>query len=304
MSTLAIIVTYNGLRWIDRCLGSLREVKGHVRTVVIDNGSSDGTVEAVRSRFPEVEVICTGKNLGFGQANNIGLRLALERKVDHAFLLNQDAWLEPGTLEHLVHMSGMHPQYGVLSPMHLNGAGDALETTFSNYIVPHKCPGLYSDLYTNRVKDEPYSVKFVNAAAWLVTRQCLLNVGGFDPTFFHYGEDNNYGTRMDYHGQLMGVLPTTRIYHDTQASIKASFFNDKDIDARRVALAYADPHRNRNLALDLRIARMNLVKNWLTCQWGRAKEAKRELRLLKTGNLAFAVRNRAISKNVGPSFLD
>ena len=305
MNTLAIIVTYNGLRWLDRCLGSLRDAAGQVRSVVIDNGSTDGTPEAVRARFPEVELVCTGKNLGFGQANNIGLRMALERKVDHVFLLNQDAWVEPGTVEHLTRMSTARPQFGVLSPMHLNGAGDALEVIFSNYIVPQKCPGLYSDIYMGTVKDEPYPVKFVNAAAWLITRRCLLTVGGFDPTFFHYGEDTNYAARMDHHGQLIGVVPTVRVHHDPQEAIRAPFFNGKDIiDARRLALVYADPRRDRSLPLALRITRMNMVKNWITGQWVRAREDQRMLRLLRTSGLDIAMRNRMISKKLGPSFLE
>jgi hypothetical protein len=79
MKVTAIIVTYNGMHWIDRCLGSVRGSALPVRAIVVDNGSSDGTAEHIARHFPEVEFIRAERNLGFGQANNRGMRIALDR---------------------------------------------------------------------------------------------------------------------------------------------------------------------------------------------------------------------------------
>ena len=76
MSILVIIVSYNFERWLHPCLNSLRNTNIPVSTVVIDNGSQDNTVDRIRSEYPEVRVIPTGKNLGFGRANNIGMQIA------------------------------------------------------------------------------------------------------------------------------------------------------------------------------------------------------------------------------------
>lgn len=91
---LAIIVSYNFVGWMKRCLGSLRCSELPVDVVVIDNFSTDDTVQMIKKNYPEVRLICSNENLGFGRANNIGLRIALEENYDAAFLLNQDAWVE------------------------------------------------------------------------------------------------------------------------------------------------------------------------------------------------------------------
>ncbi|MCB0774675.1 MAG: glycosyltransferase, partial [Flavobacteriales bacterium] len=88
MSVFAIIVTYNGAPWVHACLGSLRASTLPVQTIVVDNGSTDGTPDLIGSAFPEVELVRTGKNLGFGAANNVGMRMALDRGAGHVFLLN------------------------------------------------------------------------------------------------------------------------------------------------------------------------------------------------------------------------
>ena len=95
---LAIIVSYNFVGWMKRCLGSLRCSELPVDVVVIDNFSTDDTVQMIKKNYPEVRLICSNENLGFGRANNIGLRIALEENYDAAFLLNQDAWVEKKTI--------------------------------------------------------------------------------------------------------------------------------------------------------------------------------------------------------------
>jgi hypothetical protein len=156
------------------------------------------TPARIAAGYPDVEIVSTGKNHGFGKANNIGMERAYQRCADCVFLLNQDAWIDPDAVTKLVEAHARHPACGIISPMHLNGAGDGLDYGFSNYIAPHKCRGLYSDLFLGRVR-ELYEVGFVNAAAWLVTRECVERVGGFSPSFFHYGEDDNYTQRLQFH---------------------------------------------------------------------------------------------------------
>ena len=95
---LAIVVTYNGMKWVDRCLGSLVMSRTPADVIVIDNGSQDGTQEYIAENYPEVKLVSTGENFGFGKANNIGLKHALEKGYEYVYLLNQDAWVYPDTL--------------------------------------------------------------------------------------------------------------------------------------------------------------------------------------------------------------
>ena len=138
---------------------------------------------------------------------------ALENKADYIFLLNQDAWVEPNTIEKLIKVSQLKPEFGILSPLHMNGNGSTLDLNFSYYISPGGCPNLISDIITKNI-NAIYETRFVNAAAWLLTNKCVTKVGGFDPIFSHYGEDDDYLNRTLFHGLKIGIVPHARIYHD------------------------------------------------------------------------------------------
>jgi len=217
MKIYAIVITYNGLEWADRCFESLRNSETPVHTIAIDNGSTDGTVEKLKNDYPEVELIENGTNLGFGRANNIGLAKALKDKVNYVFLLNQDAWIKPDTILKLTRAAENHPEYGILSPIHLNGKEDKLDFQFKTYLVHSVGNDLYSDLIINKTPPKTvYHVSYVNAAAWLIGSENLQKIGGFDPLFDHYGEDNDYINRLIYHKYKIGVVINAFIAHDRE----------------------------------------------------------------------------------------
>lgn len=238
MELFVIIVTYKGKQWYDRCFTSLRESTIPVQTIVVDNASNDGTVEYIRENYPEIHLIESKENLGFGRANNIAMRYALDNGCDYVFLLNQDAWIEPDTLAKLVEIHKKYPDYGILSPMHLNVEKDKIEKGLINYLDDKKITdkALFEDLYFNRLR-EVYNTNYVNAAAWLLPRKALETVGGFDPIFTHYGEDDNYMHRVLYHNIKIGVCPLCRVVHDTERRIIAS--NKKVQNSDAVLLAEA-----------------------------------------------------------------
>lgn len=232
-----VIVSHNPMKWIDKCMGSLKQSLCSLNTIVIDNNSSDDSGEYIKKNYPEVDYIQLVENLGFGAANNIGIKKAYEANADYVFLLNQDAWIEPDTIVTLIKAHKNEPQYGILSPMHLNGKGDGLDHNFSLYINPSKCKKLYSDIYLKSTKDKLYEVEFVNAAAWLLTRECIETVGGFNPSFFHYGEDNNYIQRTKFKKLKVGVLPTCKIFHDRETRIDSNiYFKDELVLFKRMVV--------------------------------------------------------------------
>lgn len=217
----AIIVTYNGQQWIEKCFGSLLRSSIPLKILAIDNGSTDGTKERLRTDYAGVTLIENNENLGFGRANNIGLKSALEEGFDYALLLNQDAWIEPDTAEILVNVHKSNPEYGVLSPVHLSGTGEKLDRKFNDFLRRDQGIELLDDLLIarNHLKDV-YPLSFVNAAAWMISRACLERIGGFDPVFPHYGEDNDFLNRCFLHGFKLGVVPRARIYHDRENQVK------------------------------------------------------------------------------------
>ncbi|MEM6517244.1 MAG: glycosyltransferase, partial [Bacteroidota bacterium] len=170
----------------------------------------------IKKNYPEVTLIEQDKNLGFGQANNIGLRYALEQGSEHFFLLNQDAYLLDNTVEQLVDFQERKPNYGILSPIHLAGNKNQLDNNFAKYMNKELSGRFYSDFVLRNAIAPVYDVPFVNAAAWLLSRKCLNQIGGFDPLFFHYGEDDNYCQRVLYHKFRIGVMPNSFIIHDRE----------------------------------------------------------------------------------------
>ncbi len=93
-----IIITYNALPWIGKCIESCPNLP----IVVVDNGSSDTTVNFIKTNFPSIYLLCQENNLGFGQANNLGISYALKQGADYVFLLNQDTYLQNGCIESLI----------------------------------------------------------------------------------------------------------------------------------------------------------------------------------------------------------
>jgi GT2 family glycosyltransferase len=215
MNIYCIVVTYNGAKWVDKCFGSLVNSTIPLKILAIDNGSTDDTLDLLRENFASVEVIKTGKNLGFGKANNIGLRIALNDNADFVFLLNQDAWVSPDTIAGLIKHSKSNKEYGILSPVHLSGAGTCLDYRFSLCCNEKDCPGFLSDVFLKTPKDI-YTINFVNAALWLISKDCLLKVGLFDPIFPHYGEDDDYINRVKGHGFKVGISPLFVGYHNRE----------------------------------------------------------------------------------------
>jgi len=258
--------------WIQKCFDSIINSSIPCQIVAIDNNSSDESVEYIKKTYPNVHLIINEENKGFGGANNQGLKYAKENGGEYFFLLNQDAWVDPNTIEELVKISLLYPDYGVISPIHLNGKGDALDYNFSNYIKPDKCKNLYSDFVLNKIDDKVYESDFICAAAWLVSKKCLEKVGGFNPTFFHYSEDDNYIHRLKYKGLKIGVYPKLFIYHDRENRDNSSFFNNEAIKERALLVKYSNPNVQNNFKKERHVFTNKILKHII---FGNFKEAKR-----------------------------
>ncbi len=231
MEVFSIVVTYNGKKWLDKCFGSLLHSSIPMKIIAIDNASSDGTPQVIREIFPDVILIQLDKNLGFGQANNIGLKKALDEGADCVFLLNQDAWVETGTIEKLIKAYHQYPEYGILSPVHLNGAGLGFDYGFLNYICKTNDKAFIYSFYSKDPSQQKliYALDFVNAAFWLIPRTTIETVGGFNPLFYHYGEDRDYVNRCNYFGLKLGIVPEAKGFHDR---------DQKDNKFKNISLPY------------------------------------------------------------------
>jgi GT2 family glycosyltransferase len=213
VKVFSVIVTYNALKWIKDCLDS---VILDTTIVIVDNQSSDDTLSYIEKNYKGIIVLRQKENLGFGKANNIGISYALKNGADYLLLLNQDAKMEGNTIAKLVNFQKSNTKYGILTLVHCDWSGQFLEASFSRYINYKNNENFYSDFVLGKPTKEVYDVPFVAAACWFLQKKVFLDVGGFDPIFYHLGEDVNYTQRLRFYNYKIGVLPNGKVYHDTK----------------------------------------------------------------------------------------
>jgi hypothetical protein len=214
----AVVVTYNALPWIEDCLASLDEVA----TVLVDHGSTDGTLALVRERFPRVRVL-EQANRGLAAGWNRGVR---ETAGDFVLVLNSDAWLREGALEALVAVAERRPRAAVVGPRLRNPDGSlqrsvrgfptvwrlATEYFFLRKLAPRS--RLLNAFYAAGFDHETErSADFLMGACLLVRRRALDEVGPFDEEFFLFSEETDWCYRARRQGWETVFTPSAECVH-------------------------------------------------------------------------------------------
>lgn len=256
MNIYAIIVTYNAMRrsWIDKCLLSIAHSTVPMTAIVVDNGSTDETRNYVPQHFPDAVWLPQEKNLGFGQANNAGIRYALEHDADYVLLLNQDATIERDAIEKMLpHADGL----SLLTPLQLDGTGKKLDYQFKRCLNASE-GSLLDDLLVSKEIHTTYpgptreSECVIPAACWFMSVDVIKKIGGFNPLFFHYSEDDNFMQRLYYHHVNVKVCPTARMLHDRgEHGDMQAFYRNR---CRRMML---------RTAVDINLSFCQCVVRWL-----------------------------------------
>jgi len=210
---LVIVVLYNGHQWLKKCCQAIKESTVPLIPFFVDNGSTDDSIAIVKEWLPQANIHVNDKNLGFGQANNVGLRYALREGYDYVFLLNQDAYISHDMIEKLLAAIPDMENPGIISPIHLNGDGSRIDAQFRDCLYYTICQGFLEDAVRNAQK-KSYQTYMGYAAAWLLPIKTLRTIGGFDPIFFHYGEDVHYVSRVLYHKLNIYNVPSAFVCHD------------------------------------------------------------------------------------------
>jgi GT2 family glycosyltransferase len=227
----AVVVTYDALPWIEQCLDSLRGVG----TVVVDNGSSDGTVPFVRERFPGVHVLETG-NRGLGAGWNIGIR---ETSSAYVLLLNADAWLREGALERLCDFGDARPRAAVIGPRLSNPDGTlqrsvrgfpsvwrlATEYFFLRKLAPGSSAlnAFYAGGFDH---DEVREVEVVMGACMLLRRAAIEQVGYCDEDYFLFSEETDWCYRFREAGWEVVFFPEAECVHVRGASHSGRLYRE------------------------------------------------------------------------------
>jgi GT2 family glycosyltransferase len=209
---VVVIVTFNGEIWIKKNLNSLFNSNYPIEIIIVDNASTDETIPIIKE-YNAIELIENKINLGFGKANTIGIDMALKKGADAVFLLNQDTWIFENTISNLAENLFENSNLGIVSPLHYSAEESILDENFNTY---------YNRFNKEEDSESLRIVPFVNAAAWLVSKECFSKTGYFDPIFNHYGEDRNFCERVKFHGYKIGVAKNAAICHDRLVKLNSN----------------------------------------------------------------------------------
>lgn len=238
MKLSVIIVNYNVQHFLEQCLQSveiaLKNVEGEVW--VVDNSSVDGSVEMVREKFPEVNLIASKENLGFSKGNNLAVS---KSSGEYVLLLNPDTLVEEDTFEKVIAFMDNHPEAGGLGVKMVDGKGKFLPESKRSLPTPtvafYKIFGLSSLFPKSKKfgkyhcghldKDSNHEIEILSGAFMLMRKEALDKVGLLDEDFFMYGEDIDLSYRLIKGGYKNYYFADTRIIHYKGESTKKSSVN-------------------------------------------------------------------------------
>jgi GT2 family glycosyltransferase len=218
-----IVLHWNGKHDTKACLESLEKLTyPNFEIIVVDNGSTDGSVPFLRDRFPGRLVIKTGANLGFSEGNNVGIRKAISRGAELLFLLNNDTIVASDILERFVDTFRSHPDAGILGAKiflydqpdtldHLGGKWNSKTGTF--------------DFIGHRFKEDgkswqqPQELDYVCGAGLIVKRSVIEAIGYLEPRYFLIWEESDFCLRARKAGYKILTCPQAKLWHKVSASM-------------------------------------------------------------------------------------
>lgn len=257
-----IIVNYNTCELLTKCIQSIYSITSDVdfEIIVVDNDSVDNSVETLQSKFKEVKLIQSSSNLGFGKANNLGLKVASGRNI---FFLNSDTLLLNNAIKILSDYIDSNPEVGICGG-NLYTSTLAEANSFCRIM-----PGIFSEINVMSLTKiskliygknssfnytlNPLEVAYITGADMMIPKQILDKVGGFDPDFFLYFEETELTLRIKKAGYMVKSVPAAKIIHLEGASSKDNLWKMKVYNSSRLKY-YKKVYRTKfsyNLVLNL-----------------------------------------------------
>lgn len=224
-ANLVNIIILNWNCWQDtvECVEScLKLTYPNFRILIVDNGSTDGSATNLRERFPRIDFIQTGSNLGFAGGNNFGIRFALDHGAEYVWLLNNDTIVSTESLSCLVNVIEKKPRVGIV--------GSKIYYYKENNKIWFAGGLCQSDLIGLRHKglgeedkgqyDEIIPVDFITGCSLLIKSVTVRNIGFMDEAFFLYWEDVDWNVRAISMGWEVLFVPQSQIWHKIGSSVK------------------------------------------------------------------------------------
>lgn len=248
-----IILNWNGYKDTLACLSSLQHVTyPEYKIIIVDNGSHDGSVAAIRANYPHMMVIEAGQNLGYTGGNNLGLDYARTLGVEYALLLNNDTEVAPEFLSELVKVAEADPLVGIVGPLiyyfdqpnMVWSAGGTIDWYRGNTTMV----GL-NQIDNGQFNAPPHPVDFATGCALLIKMPVIEQIGPLDPRFFAYYEETEWCVRVARAGYKIVQVPQAKIWHKISLVV-------------REASPYVYYYMTRNRLLFLKLSQASL-QAWL-----------------------------------------
>jgi N-acetylglucosaminyl-diphospho-decaprenol L-rhamnosyltransferase len=279
----AVTVTLNGLPWIERCLESLSGIE----TIVVDHGSTDGTLELVRERFPEVRVI-EQANVGYGGGLNAGLRAAAPR---YFLPINSDAWVAADAVDRMVRFADAHPEVAVVCPRLRNPDG-TLQRSVRGFPTPWRVATEYFFLRKLAPRtvtlnayyaggfdhDESREIEWAMGPCFLVRREAADAVGLLDESFFLFWEETDWLYRFHRAGWKVWFLPEAEVVHVGGATHGGRMFEE---NVNALVQFFAKHHGRRQAARVRRLLRAALTLRGVVFRGERGRTYRDAARALR-----------------------
>lgn len=251
-----IIVNHNNRSDLVQTLNSLLKSLSSLNheVIVVDNASSDGSLEAVKNKFPLVQRIALPENVGFARANNVGVS---QTSGKYLLLLNNDTFVPRGTTQKLLELKEKHPEFGIVAPIVLNSDGTLQPSwgkdlhLFSEVFLKYFANTWYTWQFKRKRGKISRNVDWVSGACFMIGSKLFEQIGGFDENFFLYVEDADLCRRIRQLGYMIHLTSEAWIVHYQGQSV--SQYPGRFIhQAKRSQLYYYSKHNGRWSAALLR----------------------------------------------------
>jgi GT2 family glycosyltransferase len=206
-----IIVNFNGIKYLEKCLGSILKINyQNYEIIVIDNHSTDGSIDLIKQKYPQVKLVELEKNYGFAEPNNIAAKIAMGQ---YLHFLNNDTEVTPNFLDELIKTMKQDSDIAILQSMLLHpddtvdSGGDYADTLGRAYS-------------SKKRPEEIQSILSARGASMMVRKDIFWKLGGFDQEFFATFEDVDIGWRAWISGYKVAIVPKSIVYHIGGQTIK------------------------------------------------------------------------------------
>lgn len=288
---VVIILNWNNAPDTNECLHSFEgQEYSNFELLVVDNGSTDGSASAIRSAFPQVEILELEENSGYAGGNNQGIRHALARSPDYVFLLNNDVVVDPCSIRKLVATAEANPRAGMVGPVicyhdrpgWVSSAGGVLD--WRQGCHRHMLADSEADLVEAAIGAAAREVDYFPGTAVCLRRSVLEKVGLLDTRYYLNYEDIDWCIRMQNEGNSILLSPATRVWHKVSSTLgQASAANTYYMT--RNSLLFFSTHA-RGLTRCLALARVLLRTCRTILAWSLKKEYRgRTFRAKRAANL-------------------